>query len=158
MRTKKAKANTLSFSMAVLRFSDIIYIVYLYQNKHSLISEEEKKSKKNPLSLFLLYNTQFSIRLFQTSDSEVGEFLFFCVFKKKKKKKRGGITMVNPMDHRNIAANIFTYSTTDLTAAAALQPRTCACVIHIAEQNKMNLFSFRFKKQTKRGRSRSCRK
>jgi hypothetical protein len=49
--------------------------------------------------------------------------------------------MVNQMDHRNIAANIFTYSTTDLTAAA-LQPRTCAYVIYIAEQNKMNLFFF----------------
>jgi hypothetical protein len=85
---KKAKANTLSFSMAVLRFSDIIYIVYLYQNKHSLISEEEKKSKKNPLSLFLLYNTQFSIRLFQTSDSEVGEFLFLCFQKEEEEKER----------------------------------------------------------------------
>jgi hypothetical protein len=138
---KKAKANTLSFSMAVLRFSDIIYIVYLYQNKHSLISEEEKKSKKNPLSLVSLI--QYSILDSIVPDQRFGgwRIFVFCVFKKKKKKKRGGITMVNPMDHRNIAANIFTYSTTDLTAAA-LQPRTCACVIHIAEQNKMNLFFF----------------
>jgi hypothetical protein len=84
---KKAKANTLSFSMAVLRFSDIIYIVYLYQNKHSLISEEEKKYKKNPLSLVSLI--QYSILDSIVPDQRFGGWrIFVFVFSKRRRRKR----------------------------------------------------------------------